>query len=324
MNPKILIIRFSSFGDIVQSFACVPELAEQGEIHYLTKESFGALPSLCSEISQVHQFNPKLGLSGLIKLALKLRKEKFQLVYDAHENPRSKIVRFIVTCFTSTGLAIRSKSRWKRFQLFTLKKRNALPAPFKGMVSFCKPVGVNPSLQSWKFSRVIKPERLKELEEYCGQIALVPSAAWDMKRWPSEHWQELVRKLDHQSVVLGGPQDLFCQQISDQSSLSKNLSGKLSLVESCYIVSKSKIVVSADTGLLHVADILGVPVIALIGPTAFGFPTFIKSKVLEMPMDCRPCTKDGRGKCSQPIWQQCMVDISPRRVLEAINSNLPE
>ena len=123
---------------------------------------------------------------------------------------------------------------------------------------------------------------------------------------------------------LVGPQDLFCQKISDQSSLSENLAGKLSLVESCYIVSKSKVVVSADTGLLHVADILGVAAIALIGPTAFGFPTFERSKVLQMPMDCRPCTKDGRGKCSQPIWQQCMVDITPKRVLEAIDSNLPE
>tara|TARA_R110000868_G_scaffold129349_1_gene338007 strand:- start:7301 stop:8275 length:975 start_codon:yes stop_codon:yes gene_type:complete len=324
MTPKILIIRFSSFGDIVQSFACIPELAQQGEVHYLTKESFGALPSLCSDISQIHQFNPKLGLSGLIKLALRLRKEKFQLVYDAHENPRSKIVRLIITCFSSTGLVVRPKSRWKRFQFFQLKKRDALPTPFKGMVSFSKPVGVKPAQQEWKFSRTIKVDRLKELEEHCQKIVLVPSAAWEMKRWPKQHWQKLVKALGHSSVVLGGPQDDFCQQISDESENCTNLAGKISLVESCYIVSKAKLVVSGDTGLLHVADILGVPVIALIGPTAFGFPTFKNSIVLDQPMECRPCTKDGSGKCSQSVWQKCLVDITPERVLQTINSNLPE
>lgn len=301
----------------------MPELAQQGEVHFLTKNVFGALPSLCPDIAQVHEFNTKDGFWGLVKLALKLRKEKFELVYDAHENPRSKIVRLLMTCFSSTALVVRPKMRWRRFLFFKLNKRDALPTPFKGMHSFCRPVGVNPKKQRWVFSRVIKTSRLKELEKYAQKIVLVPSAAWEMKRWPLGHWKHLVSELKDDSVVLGGPQDHFCQQISDESLLCENLSGKLSLVESCYIVSQAKIVVSADTGLLHVADLLGVPVLALIGPTAFGFPSFENSKVLEVQLACRPCTKDGSGTCSQAVWQKCMVDITPQQVLSSIHQFKP-
>lgn len=320
MTKRFLIIRFSSFGDIVQCMACVPELAQTAEVDFLTKSSFAALPRLNLHISNVHAFDSKSGLIGLIKLAWQLRRRGYSVIYDAHENPRSKIVRFIMSLFTSTRVIVRPKSRWKRFLFFKFKKRDVLPMPFKGMVSFCRPVGVTPKSQEWDFSRLISSERLHQLESYLGKVVLVPSAAWEMKRWPEEHWKELVSKLDQESLILGGPEDHFCQKIADKSKLANNLAGKLSLIESCYLVAKAKIVVSADTGLLHVADILGVPVIALLGPTAFGHPTFKNSIEMGVELSCRPCTKDGRGACSQTVWRKCMVDITPASVLQKITN----
>lgn len=318
MTKKLLIIRFSSFGDIVQSMACIPELAQSTEIDFLTKTSFAALPRLNPQVSNVHAFDSKLGLLGLVKLAWKLRALNYTTVYDAHENPRSKIVRFIVSAFRSTQVIVRPKSRWRRFLFFKFKKRDALPMPFKGMISFCGPVNVKPEHQAWDFSRLISSERRQQLEQYLNQVVLVPSAAWEMKRWPEEHWHELVAKLERASVILGGPEDDFCHNIAEASKLATNLAGQLSLIESCYIVSKAQIVVSADTGLLHVADLLGVPVIALLGPTAFGHPTFDNAIEMGVELSCRPCTKDGRGSCSQSVWRKCMVDITPTSVLQKI------
>lgn len=319
MAEKILIIRFSSFGDIVQSMACVPGLALNAEIHYLTKNNFAALPSLSPNIKHVYAFDRKLGLWGLIKLAWKLRQKKFSLVYDAHQNPRSKIVRFIISFLSNTRVVVRKKDRFRRFLFFYLKKRDAIPMPFKGMVSFCKPVKVVPQKQFWDFTKQIKASRLQELNQYADQIVLVPSAAWKMKRWPADHWKELVQMLNRPSVLLGGPEDIFCQDIAAMSASCTNLAGKLSLVESCYLISKAKAVISADTGLLHVADLLSIPVIALLGPTAFGHPTFKQSKVVGVELECRPCTKDGRGKCSQAVWQKCMVDITPKMVITKLH-----
>ena len=318
MSEKILIIRFSSFGDIVQTLACVPGLARRGQVEFLTKKNFAALPRLNPKISKVHAFEKEQGLWGLIKLAFKLRKQNFSLVYDAHENPRSKVVRFIVSSFKSTRVVVRPKQRLRRFLFFKLKMRQMLPMPFKGIVSFCRPLKLNPEHQHWDFTKLIPQDRLAWLSQFQDRIILVPSAAWEMKRWPLEHWKSLIQELDKASVILGGKEDTFCEELAAVSENSLNLAGQLSLVESCYLVSKAKIVISADTGLLHVADLLSVPVIALIGPTAFGVPTFKNAHVLETNLECRPCTKDGSGQCTQNVWRQCMVDISPQLVLQKV------
>ena len=76
------------------------------------------------------------------------------------------------------------------------------------------------------------------------------------------------------------------------------------------------IVISGDTGFLHDADLFHTKAIALMGPTAFGYPTGKQVEVIEVDLPCRPCTKDGHGKCKQSTWQKCMVDILPKRVVD--------
>lgn len=318
MKQKALIIRFSSFGDIIQSLACVPDLAQDYDIHFLTKSQFAALPSLHPDITKIISFDKNLGLIGLVKLAIQLRKNDYHFIYDAHENPRSKIVRFIVGFLTSSEVHVRRKERLKRFLFFKLRWRSILPNPYKGMLSYCQPVNVKPKTQRFKFDHLIAEDRRKFLDQFKNRICLVPSAAWEMKRWPLEHWKKLISSLNTSMLILGGPEDDFCRELAAASDHCENLAGTLSLVESCYVISISRVVVSADTGLLHVADIQEVAAIALIGPTAFGYPSFNSSFVMENTLDCKPCSKDGRGKCVQATWQKCMVDISPSLVKQKI------
>ena len=120
---------------------------------------------------------------------------------------------------------------------------------------------------------------------------------------------------DYKFILLGGAQDFFCKDLAavDHSRVV-NMAGKLSLIKSCRLISRAPMVIAADTGLIHVADILGIKGISLMGPTAFGFPSGKSIVVLEKNLSCRPCSKDGRGRCSQKIWQRCMVEISPKEV----------
>lgn len=88
------------------------------------------------------------------------------------------------------------------------------------------------------------------------------------------------------------------------------------------IVLRSNLVISADTGFMHAADLFRVPAFALMGPTAFGFPTGPTVEILETALPCRPCTKDGRGKCKLAVYQKCVVDITPQQVAEKIIASL--
>jgi heptosyltransferase-2 len=151
-------------------------------------------------------------------------------------------------------------------------------------------------------------------------IALAPSAAWKMKRWPLSYWKKVIEFCpDKKFIVLGGPEDHFCQELEDLApERVRNLAGKLNLIESCFAVSRSDMLISADTGLLHVADHMGKNTIALIGPTAFGHPSGPWVKVLETNLNCRPCTKDGRGHCKNKVYQSCLIQITPELVCQNI------
>ena len=321
---KILIIRFSSIGDVVQAMSVVDGLNRaypDAEIHWLVRSDLSQVVSADPRI-RVWSFDRAHGLLGLVRLAWTLRGEGFTHAYDAHGSLRSCVVSLILYTGPKIQWVRRSKERLKRFLLFYFRI-NRFDQPYRGRASYQKPLlkwGVAPSLentQKWNLPEV-RPE-------WKGRIVLVPSAAWEMKRWPVDHWKELVRRLpDEGFVILGGPKDGFCADIAAVApDRVLNLAGQLSLLESTAVVAQASRVVSADTGLIHVADLLGVPGVLLLGPTAFGRTSGSSVQVLEKPLPCRPCTKDGRGRCSQAVWRRCMVEITPDEVAESVLASKP-
>lgn len=325
---KILIIRFSSIGDIIQCMGVISGIKNrfpQSEIHWIARKDMSSFLAMDTRIDKIWAFDKKEGFSGLLDIADKLKQEKFDYVYDAHSNIRSNILKLkLFSPFRKKPeKALRSKERMKRFLLFNFRI-NKFDWPFKGVESYRKPLkkwGVqdfNDNYTDWHFPAEY-PEKLDSL---IGKqtVTLVPSANWEMKRWPVGHWKKLITLLpDYNFVILAGPTDNFCEEIYQTApERVKNLAGKTSLLESCYIVKQSNIVVSADTGFMHAADLFRVQTLALIGPTAFGFPTGNTVETLEVCLSCRPCTKDGRGKCKQVVYQRCMVDITPEIVAERI------
>ena len=312
---KLLIIRFSSFGDIIQAMDVVDDLAKENiEIHWVTRKEFSPLISLNTNIKKIWGLERQKGWKELYRLGCLLRKERYDIIYDAHASIRSYFLRLMLG---RLGLSIirRSKQRWRRILLFYLGI-NTFPRPFRGMSSYRKPLQKIFSIrdkgmpQKWCFEKKLNQEMYRD------KIILCPGATWKMKRWPLCNWRELLKELgEFKFILLGGAEDFFCEDLAsiDRSRIT-NMAGKLSLVESCELVSLAPMVIAADTGLIHVADILGVRGISLMGPTAFGFPSGKNIVVLEKELSCRPCSKDGRGKCSQSVWQKCMVEISPKEV----------
>ena len=329
---KFLIIRFSSIGDIIQCMGIIGGIRERFadvEIHWITRKDMVGTLSMDGRIDKIWAFDKGTGLAGLLKMAADLRKEHFDYIYDAHSNIRSNILKLIVAPlpFAKPYVALRSKERGKRFLLFKLGI-NHFDKPFRGMVSFQKPLkkwGIThfpDTYRDWHFPDEIR----SRYEDFITKdmVTLVPSANWEMKRWPVAYWKALVALLpEYRFVILAGPKDTFCEEIrSAAPERVINLAGKTSLMESSYIVLRSNLVISADTGFMHAADLFRVPAFALMGPTAFGFPTGPTVEILETALPCRPCTKDGRGNCKLAVYQKCMVDITPQQVAEKIIASL--
>lgn len=337
---KILIIRFSSFGDIVQSLSTLPLFKEQNsenELHFLVRSEFEELLSVNPMVDKVWKFDRSAGFFGLIKIIKELKGQKFKIIYDSHRSLRTFFIRMFLLgigpalfpdLFVSPKFLTRPKERIKRFLLFYFRI-NLFPERYKGMLSYMMPLkilGVEAKLvpQKWNFEESLEIKLKSMLDDdyrdFEKLICLAPSAAWEMKRWPLNHFKKLIEILPgYKFIILGGPQDIFCQELKRVAPRRVyDFSGKLSLLESCFTISKCAILISADTGVLHVADLLGKNAIALIGPTAFGHTTGSWVKEMSVELSCRPCTKDGRGKCSQKVYQQCMVDIAPKSVADNI------
>ncbi|TRX71628.1 glycosyltransferase family 9 protein [Carboxylicivirga sp. M1479] len=336
---KILIIRLSSIGDIIQCMSVVTGLKNKfpdAEIHWVVRADMESLVKIDPRINTIWSFDRKEGFAGVFKLGSKLKKQKFDLIYDAHSNIRSNILKLLLCPFGlcnvigKTKLITRHKDRLKRLLLFKFGI-NLLPKPFKALDSFRHPLKkwavteFNTPFEDWNFPKETEDKIadlvLNQIPEGQKWISLVPSAAWELKRWPVNYWQQLVtiRKNLH-FVVLGGPGDAFCEDIKNAApDRVINLAGKTSLMESFCTVWHSPYVISGDTGFLHAADLFQKPGQAIIGPTAFGYPSNPKMKIMEVDLPCRPCTKDGSTKCKIKEERKCIMDISPRMVAKTID-----
>lgn len=297
------------------------------DIHWVIRKDLASLLKIDPRIDHIWEFDRELGVTGLIKMGFKLKKEGFTKVYDAHSNIRSNILKAIINPFgLKTKLITRRKDRFKRLLLFQFRI-NLLPKPFKSFESFRNPLkkwGISNFYtpeNNWRFPEEIEQKYISLLNNIPSKtITLVPSAAWELKRWPIDYWKKLVNSLpDFYFVILAGPEDYFCDEIANIApERVKNLAGKTNILESFCITSHSKYVISGDTGFLHAADLFNKPGIALIGPTAFGYPSGEKMKIFEQNLPCQPCSKDGSTKCKLKELKKCLMDITPIQVANEV------
>ncbi|MCK6597935.1 MAG: glycosyltransferase family 9 protein [Bdellovibrionaceae bacterium] len=328
-HHKILIIRFSSFGDITQCLSVIDKLKEKFkdcDIDWATRQEFKELISHHPNLTNVICLDRKSGLKGLFKMAFLIREQNYTHIYDAHNNFRSNLILTVAAFFKKMTILKRPTYRWKRFLLFKLRI-NKYKQPFSGQRDLLEPLlawGINsesPNPPQVFYSRdheLQAKEKLKSVPET--YITMAPSAAFFLKRWPKAYWKQLIEHCkDDFFVLLGGPDDQFIEDIiKDFPGRTLNLAGKCSLSENIPIIKGSKMLISNDTGLMHIAEQLGHPCVALMGPAPFGFPSRSTTKILQLDLKCRPCSKHGQGPCVNSKYHQCLVDILPEQVARLV------
>jgi ADP-heptose:LPS heptosyltransferase len=302
---KVLVIRFSSIGDIILTspvLRCLKQQVPGSEVHFLTKEQFGPLVESSPYVDRVHpmQGDDREFLSTL-------RKEKFDLVVDLHHNLRTWRVK------RALGVPAKSfpKLNLEKWLLVNFKK-DRLPKVHivDRYLETVAHLGVKNDGQG--LDLFIPPEkevRLETLPEAFrqGYLALCIGAAHATKRLPQHRLIELAEKLKGPMVIIGGPGDKAVgRAIADAvGARAFDATGKYEVLGSASLIRQATGVIAHDSGAMHVASAFRKNVVSVWGNTVpqFGMGPYIPthpervhvSEVLGLP--CRPCSKIGFAQC---------------------------
>jgi lipopolysaccharide heptosyltransferase II len=327
----VLLVRFSSIGDILLTTPLVRALARrhpEAKLVYVTKRAMAPLVADNPHLTEVVTLEPG---EPIRHLARRLRQLAPTHGLDLHGSIRSAALRLLVRC----RWAGYRKRKLPRALLIASKLdvyRRPAPVPERyfdaarrldtrpdgGPPEFCLSQGARERAAQWLGERGLSGARI---------AALAPGAAHATKRWPIAHWSALASRLraaGYRPLVVGGPDDRgLAQQLvagGGEESAAVSAAGECSLQETGALLEQARVVISGDTGVMHMATGVGTPVVALFGPTVsqFGFfPYSPRALVLERALECRPCSATGTAVC--PLGHhRCLADISPVEVAAAV------
>ncbi|MEQ1798472.1 MAG: glycosyltransferase family 9 protein [Lacibacter sp.] len=310
---KFLIIRFSSIGDIVLTtpvVRCLKQQVPDTEIHYLTKFSFHKVIASNPYIDKFYYLQDNLDL-----LMHELREENYDYIIDLHHNLRTlKIKKELkVKAFSFNKLNIQ---KW----LLTNLKINRMPALHivDRYLDTVKTFAVTNDGKGLDYF-IPKEEEIQQKDlphaHSLGYVGIVIGAAHATKKLPVHKLKELCTLLDHPIVLLGGPED---RAVGDEITTVDNIKiynacGKFSINESADLVRKAKLIITHDTGLMHIAAAFKKPIISVWGNTVpvFGMTPYygnnpVPASQFEITdLGCRPCSKIGHDKCPKKHFK-CM------------------
>ncbi len=330
---KIVIIRFSSLGDCVLLVPLAGYLKTRGadEIAVVTKQEYAEVFEAAEGVDRVVRYDPGTGIRGLTRIAAEFRGRGYRII-DAHNNPRSRFL-----CALTGRAAGRFRKYYpERLGLILFKKRAQIPSILASYGDLARAVGF-PAAKLSPGGVVVPRESEARAAQRLGAdgrkyIGVSPGAKWPMKRWDENKYLELARRLtdDHGfGVVLLGDQRDRGLSTRIEAGLGEgcvNVTGLTSVVESAAYLKRCELLVGNDSGLMHLAEAVGTPVVAVFGPTveAFGYyPALAASRVVALDLECRPCSRNGGRDC--PIGtHECMAGIDVGAVESAVKYCLRE
>jgi lipopolysaccharide heptosyltransferase II len=333
-NPKrILVIKFSSIGDIVLTTSPLKSLKKifpSAKIDFLTLNDYASILEGNKYIDRIIPFDRNTGFIKLLKTGKWINNSAYDFVIDFHNSLRSKIIRFVIRNIPKRNI---KKPRWKRFLLFRFRK-NLFTADFSQLKLLHQPISEWMNNEEYQLPELFISEIerkkagmfLKEKGVTKPYITIIPGAAWLQKSWLIDNYCKLLAELKNRRnidfVILGGKSDGICNEVAKCDPTFLNLQGKTSLRESMAIITKARFVIGADTGLVHAAEALGKRVVAIFGPTSretgAGVNRNNSISIENKDVWCRPCSQTGKRKCYRDE-QYCMTTITSEIVLSKIN-----
>ena len=332
-----MLVKLSALGDVVHSLPvlmAIRQQAPQSVIHWLAEETAAdllvghpALDRLWLSPRRSWRHGLVSGTQTTLKFWKEFRKESYDVVLDLQGLIKSAIFVFLSRGVRKIGFGDEKEpAEWALNEVLpaydlerhALERYLDLLMPL-GLTRPQVPLyGLEPSLDSLDYVR-----QNLGVKGDAPLLILHPMALWDSKLWPSEHWEVLARTLRNK-----GCQVVFSGAQADQPLISRlaaasgtlDMAGKTNLQQLIALYSLADLVVSTDTGTMHLAAALQKPVVALFGPTApwRTGPYGSGHRVLRIGAPCSPCFM---RKCPDPY---CLGNIEPDQVVEAVNQMLGE
>ena len=336
MPERILVVRFGSLGDVILTFGAAELLARtrpKATIVYLVKSEYAELVAAQPWVREARPLTDKdRGFWGGQKLRRRLRAESWAAVLDLQDNGRSRYLTKGLAAIRSRWDAQRSARRawvWKRgFRWLGLRAEPVRPAWMR-FRDAARELGAGEALPP----RVHFPEAADRkaqafLEDWQREspgpvLALAPAAAWPTKEWSQEQVIALGKRL-----VGTGWRVLLVSRADERERLGELrawVQGEpaarwlgADLLTVAAALSKARVAVCPDSGLMHLAAAVGTPVVALFGSTVpeLGFaPAGAGHRVIQRDLPCRPCAVHGRKRC--PLGHHdCLRTIDPDEIFE--------
>ena len=320
MQPvKFLVLRFSSIGDIVLTTPVIRGLknqVEHAEVHYFTKPEYKEILEANPYIDKIHPLQKDLG-----EQLNQLKYEFYDYIIDLHKNIRTKrvISRLGIIDFTF------DKLNWKKWYYVNFKV-NKLPD--KHIVDrYLEAVDVfDVQNDNQGLDYFIPPHSEVNIydippEFRDGYVAFIIGAKHNTKKLPVSKIISITNKMQLPVILLGGPEDYENGEAiaAKYEGPAFNACGKYSINQSASLVRQSNVVITHDTGLMHIAAAFHKKIISIWGNTVpeFGMYPYMpnpESKIFEIrDLSCRPCSKLGYRKCPKKHFR-CILDIEDGEV----------
>ena len=329
---QILIIRFGALGDLcllawsISRWVRSDNSANQ-RVTLVTKAAFAPLMEKMHGIDRVIPL-PEGGFAQLRRLAKQLGAEKFDIIIDGHNILRGNLLLMLMGRRPHSRL---QKDTAARLALLGFHKSHqslnqTMPDRFDAL--FASLSGQNLAESSPPLVQLRPNSDVVETI-----LGLAPGAQWDSKRWPEDYFAQLIqdycRKTQNPVRIFLGPREETwfagsrLRKVAGELFQVEIIRGK-SLIQVADLLAQCSLVVTNDSGLLHISEAAGTPVMAFYGPTVrqFGyFPQLPESRVMEVEMDCRPCSRNGKKTCHRGDLA-CLRHINPEQASQALTQML--
>jgi len=341
---RILVIRFSSLGDIILTTPLLDTLKQNyrnSEIFFLTKQKYQGLFESDPRIDSVIYFEPEgkdKGFSGFFRLIKRLNLERYDLIVDLHSNLRSFFVRHLVKAKRKIRYHKRLIPRLLMVYLKKWKVKSVstvdcyLEALKKiGIKFYCKIPGLYTKNEDKLWAENLLREVGAKEEEIL--IGIAPGAKWETKRWDKDKFSLMAKSLSRDFAVhtgsvrtkillVGDKKDQkMIEHIKEYAGEDKTIQAvNLPLNNLMALVERCELFISNDSGPMHLASALGVPTIGIFGPTSpsLGFaPSGLNDKIFWAGVECSPCSLHGEKGCVKES-RFCMDKIMPEEVIEEV------
>lgn len=328
---SILIIRLGRLGDVLLTSPTVKNLRHlypDSKLIFVTRSAYLPILQMFSEVDCTLTFPDDGSYLDLMKLSTEIDEYQPRLIVDLHKN------------FRSFHLANLSKAPYK----VVYKKRRKGREEAVNDKNFISPIPhttdlYNLVIDKLKGERINRRPDLTLPENYLiGQqagrdcVAIAPGASSEVKAWPVERFADLADRIISDfdlpiSLFLGpGDQDR-AESFSKLSSEKITVYNNHNLVELACLLSRARLTITNDSGLMHVSSAVGTPTAAIFGPThrQLGFyPLGLFDRILETDEKCRPCSLHGNKECyreEQYCFTRLTVDMVYQQISEMLEQN---